>query len=65
MQLAWRFSAEKNSPFLAHLELWQAGSTQLFWLKLHSKITGLHGFLLASDWIALLEKNASEFYKLN
>jgi hypothetical protein len=43
-----------NSPFLALSELWLAGSTQLFWLKLLSKLTDPNWLFLASHWIALL-----------
>ena len=43
-----------SSPFLVLSELWLAGSTQLFWLKLLSKLTDSIWLLSASHWIALL-----------
>ena len=43
-----------SSPFLVLSELWLAGSTQLFWLKLLSKLTDSIWFLSASHLIALL-----------
>jgi hypothetical protein len=42
-----------NSPFLVLSELWLAGSTQLFWLRLLSKNTD-SVWLPCFSWIALL-----------
>ena len=43
-----------SSPFPALSELGLAGSTQLFWLKIFSKLTGSNWLLSASHWIAPL-----------
>ena len=43
-----------SSPFLVISELWLAGSTQLFWLKLLSKLTDSICFSSSPNWIALL-----------
>lgn len=40
-------------------------STQLFWSKLLFKMIDSNWLRLASDWIALLGKTASELYELN
>ena len=40
-----------SSPFLVLSELWLAGSIQLFWLKLLSKLTDSIRLLSASHWI--------------
>jgi hypothetical protein len=54
-----------SSPFLALSELWLAGSTQLFWFKLLSKLTDSNWLLSASDWIAQLGKASSGLQELN
>ena len=43
-----------SSPFLALSSLWLADSTQLFWLKVLSKLTDSSWLLSASDFFALL-----------
>jgi hypothetical protein len=49
-----RHHSPASSPFLVLSELWLAGSTQLFWLKLPSKLTDWIWLLLAPHWIFLL-----------
>jgi hypothetical protein len=60
---------QKKSQFLP-LALQQnikivAGSTQLFWLKLLSKLTDSIWLLSAFDWIVLLGKTAFQLHKLH